>query len=124
VNTTEQKYLLLLKTLYDPKSTKAELSAVGKAIAELTETQQVDFNNFQHKVGEVFLQIQADLDKGLDELADDFPEETDPRKWEDEDWVTFDLAVFEHKYEELYRTYAEQKPNLHLMWKEIETRLA
>lgn len=124
MNTSEQKYLLLLKTMYDPTAGKQELAAVGKAIAELSETEQVDFNNFQHKVGEVFLQIQADLDKGLEEMADDFPDETDPRKWDVGDWMRFGMAIEGHKFQEFYSTYANQQPNLHLVWKEITDRLA
>lgn len=117
------KYLTVLKTLYDPKSGKQELEAAGKAIAELTETEQVEFNNFQHTVGEHFLKIRDELDKGLDDLADVFPEETDPRKWHGADWVTFYNAIEGHKFEELYTTYAKQEPNIHLMWEEIESRL-
>lgn len=123
MNSSEQKYLLLLKTLYGG-ATKAELDAVGKAIAELSETEQVDFNNFQHKVGEIFLKIQEELDQGLTDMADDFPDETDPRKWDGDDFVKFSVAIDGHKFEDLYRTYALQQPNIHLMWKEIETRLA
>lgn len=117
------KYLTILKTLYDPKSGKQELEAAGKAIAELTETEQVEFNNFQHTVGDHFLKIREELDKGLDDLASAFPEETDPRKWDVGDWWQFDTAVEGHKFEGLYRTYANQQPNLHLMWAEIESRL-
>jgi hypothetical protein len=120
---TEQKYFLLMRTLSEGTATKAELQAVNKAIAELTETEQVDFNDFQHKVGEVFLKIREELDEGLDEMADAFPDETDPRKWNFADWVQFHDVVKGHKFEELYTTYARQQPNLHLMWKEIETRL-
>jgi len=123
LNTTQQKYLLLLKTLYDPTAGDQDRFAVGRAIHALTETEQVDFNNFQHYVGEHFLKIKEELDKGLDELADEFPEETDPRKWDVGDWYLFDVAVAGHKYENLYRTYAMQQPNIHLMWEEIEKRI-
>lgn len=120
---SEQKYLNLLKLMYDPKAGDQDLLAVRRAIGELTETEQVDFNDFSHKVGEVFLKVREELDEGLEELADAFPDETDPRKWNGPDWQMFHAAVEGHKYEELYTTYAKQEPNLHLMWKEIETRL-
>jgi hypothetical protein len=120
---TEQKYFLLMRTLSEGTASKAELQAVNRALAELTETEQVDFNDFQHKVGEVFLKIREELDQGLDEMADAFPDEPDPRKWNFADWVQFHDVVKGHKFEELYTTYARQQPNLHLMWKEIETRL-
>lgn len=123
MNPTEAKYFLLMRTLFEGTATKAVLQAVNKAIGELSETEQVDFNNFQHKVGELFLTIREELDQGLEELAHRFPEETDPRKWDWADWIDFDMAVLNHKYEELYRTYAKQEPNIHLMWKEIESRL-
>lgn len=117
------KYVTMLKVMYSDLPQQAELDAVNKAIHELTETEQVEFNNFQHTVGEVFLKVREELDAGLEEMAGHFPDETDPRKWDIGEWYMFDLAIAGHKYEELYRTYAEQKPNLHLMWKEIETRL-
>lgn len=113
----------MLKTLYDPKANEQEFASVGKAVSELTETEQVEFHNFQHTVGEHFLTIKEELDKGLDELADAFPEETDPRKWDGQDWQMFHAAVEDHKYQEIYTTYARQEPNLGLMWAEIETRI-
>lgn len=123
MNNTDQKYFLLMRTLSEGKATVEELAAVDKAIHELSETEQVEFNNFQHKVGEVFLKIREELDKGLDELADAFPDETDPRKWNGPDWQMFHAAVEGHEFEELYTTYAKQQPNLHLMWEEIKNRL-
>lgn len=109
--------------MYDPKIGAAELLAVGKAQQDFTETEQVEFNDFQHKVGNIFLELKDELDKGLDDLADAFPEETDPRKWDGQDWQMFHAAVEDHRFEEIYTTYAKQKPNLHLMWEEIESRL-
>lgn len=123
VNARQQKYLLLLKTLYDPKAGRQEKESVSKALAELTETEQVEFNDFQHVVGEHFLKIREELDKGLDDLADAFPDESDPRKWDVGDWMRFGMAIEGHKYQELYSTYANQQPNIHLMWAEIESRL-
>lgn len=117
------KHLSLLKIMYDPKSGKQELESVKKAQLEMSETEQVQFDDFQYKVGNVFLQLKDDLDKGLEELADEFPDETDPRKWESGDWFDFYTAVLGHQYEALYTTYAKQEPNLHLMWEEIEKRL-
>jgi hypothetical protein len=120
---TQAKYLLILKTLYNPEAGRQEKETASKAIHELTETQQVDFNNFQHYVGEIFLKIQEELDKGLEELADKCPDETDPRKWNIFDWFKFHDAVKGHKYQEIYTTYAKQEPNIHLIWAEIESRL-
>lgn len=119
----KDKYLLMLKTLYAGNAGKAELEAVAKAIAELTETEQVEFNNFQHTVGEHFLKVREELDEGLTAMADQFPEETDPRKWDIDDWYQFSVAIEGHKYAELYRTYSKQEPNIHLVWAEIESRL-
>lgn len=123
VNSTDQKYFLLMRTLSEGKATVEELAAVDKAIHELSETEQVEFNNFQHKVGEVFLKIREELDEGLEELADRFPEETDPRKWDADDWLMFEEAVTGHKFQMLYITYATQTPNINLMWEEIKNRL-
>lgn len=123
MNTRQQKYLLLLKTLYNPQAGQQEKVAVQKAFREMSETEQVEFNDFQHIVGEVFLTIQAELDQGLEELADKCPDETDPRKWNIFDWFKFHDAVKGHKYQEVYTTYAKQEPNIHLIWAEIESRL-
>lgn len=120
---TQAKYLLILKTLYNPEAGRQEKEAAAKAIHELTETQQVDFNNFQHSVGEIFLKLQAELDQGLEEIADNCPDETDPRKWGFDDWLKFGLAVNGHRFQEIYTTYAKQEPNIHLIWAEIESRL-
>jgi hypothetical protein len=123
VNTTQQKYMLILKTLYNPEAGRQEKESASKAIHELTETQQVDFNNFQHYVGEIFLKVKEELDQGLEELADRFPDETDPREWDMDDWAKVVAAISGHKYEEIYWTYANQQPNIHLIWAEIEKRL-
>lgn len=123
MNSTDQKYFLLMRTLSENKASKEELAAVDKAIHELSETEQVEFNDFQHKVGEIFLKIREELDEGLEEMADAFPDETDPRKWDADDFLKFHGAVVGHKFEDLYITYATQKPNLHLMWEEIKNRL-
>lgn len=117
------KHLTLLKTKYDPKAGTAEVAATHKAFAEMSETEQQQFNDFAHVVGNHFLQLMEDLDDGLTELADRFPDETDPRKWDWDDWLRFEDAIDCHKYEEFYRTYAKQEPNLHLVWQEITNRL-
>jgi hypothetical protein len=120
---TQAKYLTLLKTLYNPKAGDQDKAAVGRAIHQLTETEQVDFNNFQHYVGEIFLKLMEELDKGLEELAPLCPDETDPRKWDAVEWCMFYSAVSNHKFERLYVSYARQEPNLHLVWEEIEKRI-
>jgi hypothetical protein len=118
-----EKHKALLRTRYDGTSTKAEIESVTKAIQQMSAGELDAFTKFQFKAGEVFVALMADLDSELERLGDRFPEERDPRNWTLQDWVTFDLAVFEHPYEELWRTYAKQEDNFHLVWQEVVRRL-
>ena len=119
----KQKNLALLKALYDPKTGDQEHIALRRTFGEMSETEQVEFNEYAHVVGNAYTDLLEELDEGLTELADAFPDESDPRKWDDGDWVEFFVAVAGHKYEEFYITYASQKPNFQLVWQEIEQRI-
>ena len=120
----KESHLAILKTLYGAGADNVVRGTAGKAIERMEESEQKEFSAFQQLVGELFIELMEELDKGLEDLADACPHEPDPRKWDLSDWVTFELAIFGHKYEELYRTYAKQEENKHLVWKEIEARLA
>lgn len=115
-------HLLLLKTLYGPQESVTK-DMVAKAIERMSEAEQVEFSNLQHRVGNLWVELQAELEQGLNDMADDFPDEADPRKWKVADWFTFDCAVEGHRFAKLYRTMAMGQPNLHLVWNEIESRL-
>lgn len=120
-----QKHLTLLKVMYSPKSTRAELLAVQKATSsdQMTETEQVEFADFMHRVGNLHIELNHEMDLELTRMADSFPNETDPRKWDASDWLVFDMAVDGHPFQAIYTTYAKQEDNLHLIWAEIESRL-
>lgn len=113
----------MMKLSMGPSSTKTDHDMVQRAIERMLDNEREEYVAFQHKVSETYLQLLEELDQGLEELADQCPDEIDPRKWTEEDWVTFDTAVFGHKFERLYRTMAQQEPNLHIMWDEIKNRL-
>lgn len=120
----KESHLAILKTLYGAGADNVVRATATKAIERMEEKEKEEFSAFQKLVGDTYIQLMEDLDTGLEELADACPHEPDPRKWDLSDWVTFDLAVFGHKYEELYRTMAKQESNIQLVWKEIENRLA
>lgn len=120
----KQSHLAILKTMYGAGADQVQLQMTKSALERMDEEEKAEFDAFQKLVGDTFIQIMEDLDTGLEELADACPHEQDPRNWDLQDWVTFDLAIFGHKYEDLYRTYAKQEDNKHLVWKEIEARLA
>lgn len=120
--THKPSHLLLLKTLYGPQES-VNKTMVANAIARMSEAEQVEFANFQHRVGNMWVELQEELEVGLNLMADDFPDEADPRKWKVADWFTFDTAVEGHKFANLYRTMAMCQPNLHLVWAELESRL-
>jgi hypothetical protein len=118
-----QKHIALIRTLYAPAANATDQKMVANAIGRMDEAEQQQFAEFQKAAGDAFIALQEDLDSELERLADQFPDEPDPRKWKLADWVTFDLAVFGHEYEELWRTYASQKPNTHLVWEKVLERL-
>lgn len=116
-----RKYLVILKDMYSGDQVRIEMA--HRALGFLSEEERATFDQFQKDVGAVFMEVREELDKSLEELADVCPEETDPRKWNAVDWAVFELAIAGHKYETILRTYAAQLPNIHLIWKEIDTRL-
>lgn len=121
--THSPKHIALLKTLYGPSTTPTDLKMVQRAVSQMEEAEQETFTKLQVEAGDAFVALMEDLDTELEKLADEFPDEQDPRKWKLADWVTFDLAVFGHEYEELWRTYAKQEPNIHLVWAKVLERL-
>lgn len=80
------------------------------------------FGKFMMDAGNAFLEIKDELDRAIGEMGDDFSSE-DPRKWDSLDWGIFNAAVTGHRYETILRYYAAGRPNMHLIWGEIESRL-
>jgi hypothetical protein len=112
----KSKFIALYRAMQnDHPSAKAQYDS-------LTEVLKVDFENFQVDAGNAFLQLKDDLDEAIADLGEDFTSE-DPRNWTGVDWQAFNARIEGHKYEEIIRLYAEGKPNIHLIWKEIENRL-
>lgn len=89
----------------------------------LNVTERKLFDEFFFDCGGLFLELKDELDQGLEDIADDCPTETDPRKWNGSDWEVFLNAVKHHKYREIYTLMAQGKSNIHLIWEEIERRL-
>ena len=116
-----KKHLTILKNMYS--GDQIMLEAAHKALAPMEEEEREQFNQFQVDVGNIFIEVREELDQAIDDIADVCPDETDPRKWNAVDWAVFELAIAGHKYEEILRTYAACLPNIHLIWKEIDTRL-
>lgn len=116
-----RKHLTILKNMYSGEQIMIE--AAHKAVAQFEPGEQEAFNQFQVDVGHVFIEVKEELDQALTDIADVCPDEPDPRKWNAVDWAVFELAIAGHEYEEILRTYAAQLPNIHLIWKEIDSRL-
>lgn len=116
-----RKYLTILQNLYSGDRVLIEMGK--RAQTKFEEGEQEVFNAFAIDVGALFIELKEELDQGLEDMADAFPEETDPRKWDDRDWVVFHLAVLDHPFEEIYTTMAQGKENIDLIWKELENRL-
>lgn len=116
-----RKYLVILKDMYSGDQVRIEMA--HRALQFIEGEEREAFEAFQRDVGNVFIEVKEELDQALDDLADHCPEETDPRKWNAVDWAVFELAIAGHKYETILRTYAAQLPNIHLIWKEIDSRL-
>lgn len=113
----QNKWLALYKaTLSGHPSAEVGMKSLSTEDREL-------FNQFVWDVGALFTEIREELDQGLEDLADSCPEETDPRKWDVIEWSTFHKAVYGHKYAEIYTLMAQDKENIHLVWREIENRL-
>ena len=117
----KRKFLTILKNLYSGET--ATINAARKAQEQFEEGEQEAFNQFQIDVGALFLELKEELDQGLEDMADSFPEETDPRKWDVIEWSVFHKAAFGHKFYEIYRTMAQCKDNIDLIWDVIEDRI-
>lgn len=116
-----RKHLTILKNMYSGDTVQIEMA--HRALEQIEPEERKQFLQFQRDVGNVFLEVREELDQALEDLGDYCPEETDPRKWDAADWATFEIAIAGHKYEQILRTYAAQLPNIHLIWKEIDSRL-
>lgn len=119
----KESHIALLRTMYGPKQEKADLLMVQNAIQRMEEKEQEQFSAFMIQAGEVFTDLMEDLDRELEKLADIFPDEEDPRNWDADDFLKFEAAIAGHEYEELWRTYALQKDNLHLVWAKVLERI-
>lgn len=106
--------------LYRAMQTSHPSADIG--LKSLDEEQREQFDQFVKDAGNAFLEIKDELDVAIGELGDDFSH-MDPRNWDGVDWEAFYRRVSGHKYEMILRLYAEGKPNIHLIWKEIENRL-
>jgi len=116
-----RKHLTILKNLYS--GDRVLVSMAKKAAQKFEEDEHAAFNTFQVDVGNLFIELKEELDQGLEDMADVFPEETDPREWGFDEWLIFENAVKDHPFEEIYRTMAKGHPNIHLIWKELDNRL-
>ena len=92
-------------------------------LKSLDEEQKKFFDQFVFDAGALFLELKDELDQGLEDLADACPEQTDPRKWDGQDWQMFRAAVEGHRFEEIYVLMAQGKENIHLVWDELGKRL-
>lgn len=109
--------------MYGPKQLSTDIQMVQNSIKRMSEKEQEDFSAFMIQAGEMFTLLMEDLDRELEKLADIFPDETDPRNWDADDFLKFEAAIAGHEYEELWRTYAMQKDNLHLVWAKVLERI-
>jgi hypothetical protein len=116
-----KKHLYILKSMYSGDQTQIEMAS--RALSAMEEEERAVFNQFQVDVGNIFIEVKEELDQGLEDMADACPEEPDPRKWDGQDWQMFYAAVEGHKYEQIYRLYAAQLPNIQHIWREIDSRL-
>lgn len=116
-----RKHLTILQNLYS--NDRVLVSMAKKAAQKMDDTEHATFDAFQYDVGALFLELKDELDKGLEDLADVHPEETDPSKWGFEEWFQFENSIAGHKFEEIYRTMAKGEPNIGLIWGELENRI-
>jgi len=119
VTVDKRKFLTILKNLYSGET--ATINAARKAQTLFEEGEQEVFNAFAFDVGALFIELKEELDAGLEELGDF--SDPDPRKWDDGDWVDFFAATNGHRFEEIYDTMALGKPNIDLIWGELENRI-
>jgi hypothetical protein len=116
-----KKHLTVLKSMYSGEQTQIEMAS--RALSAMEEEERAVFNQFQVDVGNIFIEVKEELDQGLEDIADACPEEPDPRKWNGPEWQMFNAAVEGHRYEQIYKLYAWQQPNIALIWREIDSRL-
>lgn len=109
--------------MYAPKPTATDSQMVQNAIKRMSETEQEQYSALMILVGEHFTNLMEDLDRELEKLADIFPDEEDPREWDADDFLKFEAAIEGHEYEELWRTYAMQEDNIHLVWAKVQERI-
>lgn len=109
--------------MYGPKPLTTDLQMVENAIGRMSEKEQEEFSALMILAGQEFTNLMEDLDRELEKLADIFPDEEDPRNWDADDFLKFEAAIAGHEYEELWRTYALQKENLHLVWAKVLERI-
>lgn len=119
----KQSHIALLRTMYGPNPLPTDLQMVQNSIKRMEEKEQEQFSAFMILAGEMFTTLMEDLDRELEKLADIFPDEEDPRNWDADDFLKFEAAIAGHEYEELWRTYALQKDNLHLVWVKVLERI-
>jgi hypothetical protein len=116
-----RKHLEILKNMYSGDRVRIEMA--HRALNMIEEEEREAFDQFQRDVGNVFIEVKEELDQTLEDLADDCPDEPDPRKWNAADWAVFELAINGHRFENILRTYAAGLPNIDLIWKEIDQRI-
>lgn len=115
-----RKHLVILKDMYSGDTVRIEMA--HRALAFIEDAEREQFDAFQKTVGDIFITVKDELSDAVADLGDDYSD-PDPRKWNAADWAIFELAINGHKYEAILRTYAAGLPNIHLIWKEIDSRL-
>jgi len=114
-----RKHLTILKNLYSGDHVLVEAASRSQRLFEAKE--QDAFNGFQIDVGALFLELKAELDEGIEHFGEF--SDPDPAKWDFDDWFQFENAIAGKPFEEIYRRMAQRKPNIDLIWGEIENRL-
>jgi len=114
-----RKHLTILKNLYS--GDKTLIGMAGRAKDKFEEGEQEAFSAFQVDVGNLFIELKAELDEGIEHFGEF--SDPDPAKWDFDDWFQFENAIAGKPFEEIYRLMAQRKPNIDLIWGEIENRL-
>lgn len=121
ITDNRRKHLTIVKNMYSGDTILQSMAI--KACDKMEDKERVAFATFQVDVGNIFVELKEELDEAVEGLSEDFSD-GDPRKWSMDDWLTFEVAVTGHKYEEIIRLYANGQPNIHLIWQELENRLS
>lgn len=114
-----RKHLTILKNLYSGDKTLVSMG--HRALGKFEEGEDEAFATFQQDVGALFIELKEELDEGIENLGE--YSDPDPAKWDFDDWFQFQNAIAGHKYEEIYNLMAQRKPNIDLIWGEIENRI-